>query len=644
MVHIQLAHRTVHPTAPLSASPADPTAVPYGAPPSAAADATSTASQVPVRDAPIAQQVDWCPRFNASYLARGTNGTWYLRLVVPSELRAAHPNLPKELRRSTETPQRRLAQARARKMCIDFFSSYSSRKPQLLAPDEKAKQSFAVVYVDGGFRTECGRNATPATILLMNRCVERLQAQIVARASRPSATKLDDRSSVTNAELDAEHRFHNPNADDISTDSIEREDTSVLPSVLWLSDAIDEWRQSGGVRFSEQSWVDSYKPTFRVFRELVGDVRRSTLTDGTLVPGGLLDIDVRQIGRTHIELLHKRMKHLPARQGQRDDGIEALDRIATAANNKSRLPSAHSVAKKMGQLRPFLIYALNKGWINDDTVKEMTLAVRSADAKVILERKSSSRKPGYVALALDELKRMFEQPAFLHGALDADWKFWIPIICLHNGLRVSEVSQLYTEDVYQVDGVWCASVVHDCTPELAEEQANECGTRRAKAEFRSSEEHRRRTKNVASRRVVPVHPRLIELGFLDYVAHVCGRRPGSQHLFAELRWESKSMFGRQPSEHMRKLLASAGIAEKRRKVPHSLRSNFKQRLEKTFLPDNFQKRLLGHSTDSEKDTSYNETDFGPAFPAAEVLPFLARCDFELQLFTWGEITAKRSDV
>lgn len=583
----------------------------------------------------------WIPRNNASYLTRSANGTWYLRVVVPSELRAAHPNLPKELRRSTKTPQRRLAEARARKMCIDFFSSYSSGKPQLLAPDEKTQQSFAVVYVDGGFRTECSRNASHATILLMNRCVERLQAQIVARGHRPDGAGNDDRPSLVLPKFEMEGRSSGAETSDIPTAyPIERLLTP-MPPVLWLSEAISEWKQSGGVRFSEQSWIDSYKPTFRVFRELIGDVRRNTLDDGTIVPGGLLDIDVRQIGRTHIELLHKRMKQLPARQGQRDDGVEALARIATAVNSHARSPSPHSVAKKMGQLRPFLIYASNKGWIGDEVLKEMTLAVRSADAKVILDRKSSSRQPGYVALTQDELVQMFEQPAFIRGAVEADWKFWIPILCLHNGFRVSEVSQLHVEDIFQVNGVWCASVVHDCTPELDEMQPLEAKNDRARGGFRSSEEHRRRTKNFASRRVVPLHPRIVELGFLEYVAHVSGRNPSLQHLFAELRWESKSMYGRQPSEHMRKLLADAGVVEKRRKVPHSLRSNFKQRLEKTFLPDNFQKRLLGHTTDSEKDSSYNETDFGPAFPAAEVLPYLALCDFGVQLPTWEEIKTKR---
>ena len=87
--------------------------------------------------------------------------------------------------------------------------------------------------------------------------------------------------------------------------------------------------------------------------------------------------------------------------------------------------------------------------------------------------------------------------------------------------------------------------------------------------------------------------------------------------------------------------AKAGIAERRRKVPHSLRSNFKQGVEKTLLDDNLQKRLLGHSTGDVKDEHYNETDLGPAFPSAQVLPFLEKVDFGLTLPKWSEVCELR---
>lgn len=230
----------------------------------------------------------------------------------------------------------------------------------------------------------------------------------------------------------------------------------------------------------------------------------------------------------------------------------------------------------------------------------------------------------------------FEQHAFLAGAIRADWRYWVPLLCLYQGLRVSEASQLYTNDVVIVDGVSCLSVISD-----ASDGDDDGPTTRPSANAARSAEEFRRLKNPSSRRIVPIHPKLIELGFLDFVRRVADASPRARHLFYGLKWEPKSMFGRKPSEYMRGLLKEAGIAERRRKVPHSLRSNFKQGVEKTLLDDNLQKRLLGHSTGDVKDEHYNETDIGPAFPSAQVLPFLEKVDFGLTLPKWATVCELR---
>jgi len=63
----------------------------------------------------------WSPRAGAHYLTRGANGIWYARLAVPASLRALNPNLPREIRRSTRTAEKRLAATRARQMCLEFL-------------------------------------------------------------------------------------------------------------------------------------------------------------------------------------------------------------------------------------------------------------------------------------------------------------------------------------------------------------------------------------------------------------------------------------------------------------------------------------------------------------------------------------------
>ena len=89
----------------------------------------------------------WLPRVGASYLTRGPQGIWYLRWLVPVRLRACRPDLPRELRRSTETANKRLALGRARKMCLDFFTSAVNSGSTMQQPGIESRQSFRIVSV-----------------------------------------------------------------------------------------------------------------------------------------------------------------------------------------------------------------------------------------------------------------------------------------------------------------------------------------------------------------------------------------------------------------------------------------------------------------------------------------------------------------
>jgi hypothetical protein len=294
------------------------------------------------------------------------------------------------------------------------------------------------------------------------------------------------------------------------------------------------------------------------------------------------------------------------------------------------------VDSKLGHVAPFITYAHRKEWINAEVRSQMELATTSAKANLIKASKNTTIKKGAVALSDLELKRMFEQPAFLDGAMHASWRYWIPQICLYQGTRVSESSGLYTDDISIINGIPCLSIIPDESADGSVDEDIEDPDRIPKVIAKTSAEYRR-IKNRASRRVMPIHPKLIEQGFLEYVETIRDYSPHPAHLFYGLAWEEKSMFGRKPSRYMRGLIKTAGFYVARKKVPHSLRSNFNQRLNDTMLDASLQSRLLGHSTGAMKDEKYNETDLGPALPFAKILPFLASVDFGLKVPTWSEV-------
>lgn len=90
---------------------------------------------------------------------------------------------------------------------------------------------------------------------------------------------------------------------------------------------------------------------------------------------------------------------------------------------------------------------------------------------------------------------------------DLGARYWVPLLCLYHGFRVREPLQLLTTDIQMGPHPLIKIQVEDeeaATQELPE----------------------RRLKNAATHRMVPVHPVLLELGFMEFVeiARQRGRR------------------------------------------------------------------------------------------------------------------------
>ncbi|HEU6436240.1 MAG TPA: site-specific integrase, partial [Nitratidesulfovibrio sp.] len=113
----------------------------------------------------------------------------------------------------------------------------------------------------------------------------------------------------------------------------------------------------------------------------------------------------------------------------------------------------------------------------------------------------------------DELAAVFAPEPYLAATKKHPARFWLPLIALFTGARVEEIAQLHREDIRQEKGVWIFDI-------------NDAGDKRLKTK--------------ASRRHVPVHPLLTELGFLDFV----NRTPkGQKRVFHSLTPDSRMKYG-----------------------------------------------------------------------------------------------------
>ncbi|WP_425933905.1 tyrosine-type recombinase/integrase [Aeromonas rivipollensis] len=97
-----------------------------------------------------------------------------------------------------------------------------------------------------------------------------------------------------------------------------------------------------------------------------------------------------------------------------------------------------------------------------------------------------------------------ERRQFILWAKEQDpYRKWIALLGMYTGARANEICQLYTDDVQQVEGVWCLNI-RDSRPDQKLKTAN-------------------------SARLVPIHSSLIAGGFLAFVQERAGGR-----LFPEL--------------------------------------------------------------------------------------------------------------
>lgn len=169
----------------------------------------------------------------------------------------------------------------------------------------------------------------------------------------------------------------------------------------------------------------------------------------------------------------------------------------------------------------------------------------------------------------EQLQKLMALPLFASYAIPAGWQsgqdaaYWIPLLGVFSGARVSELAQLRVVDVQTVDGVPILRITNE-------------------AEHAS-------IKTEAGRRVVPVHAELISLGFLDYVDAI--RKTGATSMWPALRLakgKAGSYFSQWFSE-VRKTDAQDVLPDF-----HSLRHTVRSRLASAEVAEPLIDALIGH--------------------------------------------------
>ncbi|MBN9525058.1 MAG: site-specific integrase [Alphaproteobacteria bacterium] len=206
------------------------------------------------------------------------------------------------------------------------------------------------------------------------------------------------------------------------------------------------------------------------------------------------------------------------------DVIAYKDWLLTQPGRMSETLSAVSVVKRLNLLKAVFGYG-----VDNDVVQ-----VNPATGVTIKVANNSDQQP-FSRADLDILFAPQNLPKNKNYQI-------IMLIGLYSGARLNEICQLRGSDVVQEDGVWCMGI-----DDAGDDQS---------------------VKIAGSRRLVPIHPVLIDAGFVDLAT-----KHGAAQLFADLIWKETQGWSKKASKdinrHIRKLIPDA------RKVFHSFRHSVK---------------------------------------------------------------------
>lgn len=174
-----------------------------------------------------------------------------------------------------------------------------------------------------------------------------------------------------------------------------------------------------------------------------------------------------------------------------------------------------------------------------------------------------------------------------------DEKYWLPILGLFHGNRLEEFAQLLRSDVRCEAGIWFLDINDELTKQLKNEQ---------------------------SKRRVPIHPRVQELGFLEYVRNTAPNP--EDRLFPNLRpGGADNKLGYTFTKWWTRYRQQIGVYEKGLDY-HSFRGGVTTKLTAAHVPLEIRNELLGH-----EGTTVDEIHYQKGLPLKTLAEAIARIEW-----------------
>lgn len=302
-------------------------------------------------------------------------------------------------------------------------------------------------------------------------------------------------------------------------------------------------------RIAQGRWSPKTAEQGRTIFQLIADL----LGDKPI--GEVSKADVRQLGLD--------IAKLPANMTKRYPGLSPTGVLATTAGiaDLARL-EPRSVNKHYQHVRSLFAWAVEHDY------------VAQSPAAILHDVEEGRAQDARKAFEDADIEALFAE---LDKKANEPYGIWIPRIMAYTGCRMGEAAQLRKADVKEVQGVW----VFDF----------------------NEESDQKNLKTDGSRRQVPIHSRLTELGLSDFVQSAEG-----EFLFPErVRFTENEKRGNvdRLSKQLNRWLRSAGVKDAK-KTFQSFRGTLATRLKDLGIVEYHIAEILGHENDNITSGRYGK--------------------------------------
>ncbi|WP_136525740.1 site-specific integrase [Geomonas ferrireducens] len=293
------------------------------------------------------------------------------------------------------------------------------------------------------------------------------------------------------------------------------------------------------------------------------------------------DIEVSSITRLVLIELRSSLLRVPPHFYKRNPG-QSVKQVVAA--NEGLGISVKSVNKHMARIGSLLKYCHELGLIpnNPGTGLQLSEKLRADQERSVYSLED-------IRNIITNLPRDKETPE----------RYWIPLIGLYSGMRLNEICQLHIEDVVSIDGHWCWSI-------------NEGGDKRLK--------------NAASVRMIPIHPKLVELGLIDYYDNM--RDTGCPRLWMNLVHIDLHGYTNSIGKWYQRFNREY-VTDDPKRVFHSMRHTVADMLKQKGVSEAVIAEILGHAHKSITSSRY-----GKRYQPKVLLEALKLIDYGIEIRPW----------